>query len=444
MSIFRSVVTNLNHKGVREISKSCSNHYPAPLMRLTQNVTVDHAQGSWIYATNGHKYLDWTCGIGVTSTGHCHPTVVKAIQDQAGKLIHGQLNCVTHQPAVQLAQKMAQVLPASHKEIFFANSGAEAVENAVKLARHATGRQNVIVFQGGFHGRTLGTGSLTTAKTFYRAGFQPLMSGVIVAPYPYCHRCPVRRAAPQKCEASDCCNDPLYQLNLIFKQQTAPFETAAILFEPILGEGGYVPAPPSFVKGLRKIANDTGAMLICDEVQSGYGRTGRMFAFEHYDVVPDIVVIAKGIAAGMPLSAIATTSDIMSKAKPGSMGGTYGGNAVSCAAGLAVLEVFEKENILQNVKARSQQMLDGLNHLKTRFPIGDIRGKGLMIGVEFADHVPAGTASAISQKLIQEHMLVLTAGVYETLRLIPPLTSTAEEVDIGLKKLEKVLSDTKF
>jgi len=311
----------------------------------------------------------------------------------------------------------------------------------VKLARHATGRPNIIVFQGGFHGRTLGAGSLTTAKTFYRQGFQPLMAGVFVAPYPYCLHCPCNSL---RSSATGCCTFSMNSLRTMLKQQTAPSETAAILIEPVLGEGGYVVPPDSFLRELRALCDEHNMILIADEVQSGFGRTGKMFAIEYSGVVPDVLVMAKGIASGFPLSAIAANRTLFSRCVPGSLGGTYGGNAVSCAAASAVLDVFKEERILDNVNARGAQFMAGVNSLMKQYPIAEVRGRGLMIAIEFdTSHASAkpGVAGAVQVACRKHGLLLLTTGIYDTLRLIPPLNITSSEVDQALTMLRAALND---
>jgi len=353
---------------------------------------------------------------------------VKAAQQQIGKIVHAQANIVYHQPMLQLVQQLATVIKLSDTDkYFFANSGAEAIEAAIKLARHATKRTNIITFEGSFHGRTIGTMSLTNSKTIYKIGYQPLMAGVSVAPFGSDHN-------PHALDA----------LRDILKMQTAPEETAAILIEPILGEGGYIPASQSFVQGLRKICDEHGILLIFDEVQSGFGRTGKMFAYEHYGIVPDILVMAKGIANGFPLSGIVSREELQKKWKTGSHGGTYGGNAVSCAAAVEVVNVFKDENILLNVNERGKQLTTKLEALKFKYPdhIADVRGKGLMIGVEFKrGAVAKGTANEITKSCLTQGMFLLTCSAFECVRFIPPLTVTAEEIDTGLGVFEKALQD---
>src|SRR5512138_3087437 len=303
-------------------------------------IEAERAEGSYIYATDGRKLLDFTCGIGVTNTGHCHPKVVAAIREQAGLFLHAQANIVVHQPMLRLVEELRTIVPRSIDGFFFSNSGAEALEGAVKLARVATGKQNIIVFSGSFHGRTAGTMALTTSKTIYRAGFGPLPSGVFVTPFPYAFRLGMTEE-----EASAYA---LGQLEHLLASQTAPRETAAILIESVLGEGGYVVPPVSFMKGLREIANRHGILLIFDEVQSGFGRTGKWFALEHYGVAPDIMTVAKGIASGLPLSGVFSRLDLMKKWDVGSHGGTFGGNIIACAAGVATIRAMRDEKMVEN------------------------------------------------------------------------------------------------
>ncbi|MFO7623436.1 MAG: aminotransferase class III-fold pyridoxal phosphate-dependent enzyme [Anaerolineales bacterium] len=399
-------------------------------------ILVDYASGCYIYDQDGTAYLDFTCGIGVTNTGHCHPRVVQAIQEQAGLLIHGQANIVTHKPMLELAEELRTVVDPALDGYFFSNSGAEAVEGALKLARHATGRPNVIVFQGSFHGRTVGTMSLTTSKTIYKAGYQPLMPGVVVAPYPYAYRYGWSEA-----ETSQWCLD---ELDYLLLSQSAPFETAAMLIEPVLGEGGYVPLPQDFLQGLRQRCDQHGILLIADEIQSGFGRTGLWFAHQHYGVTPDIITVAKGIASGLPLSGVFSRLELMAKWIPGSHGGTYGGNAVTAAAAVATIRVMREENMPGNAQLRGQQLMEGLRKLQYNYPvIGDVRGKGLMVGVEFRN--PAGkpdkeTAKAVVHACLDRHMLLLTCGTWDNvIRWIPPLIVSAEEIEQGLGIFEDAL-----
>jgi 4-aminobutyrate aminotransferase len=412
----------------------------APVWTRIFNFVADRAEGSYIYTDDGRKLLDFTCGIGVTNTGHCHPKVVEAIREQAGLFLHAQANIVIHKPMLQLIEELRTIVPPSIDSFYFANSGAEALENAIKIARVATGRQNVIVFGGSFHGRTAGTMVLTTSKTVYRTGFGPLPSGVFVAPYPYAFRLKMSEA-----EASEYA---LEQLEHLLASQTAPKETAAILIEPVLGEGGYVVPPKAFMKGLRELCDKHGILLIFDEVQSGFGRTGKWFALEHFHVVPDIITAAKGIASGMPLSGVFTSTDLMLKLDVGSVGGTYGGNALACAAGVATIRAMRDEKMLENANAMGIQLMTGLRKFQEEYhQIGDVRGLGLMIGTEFVDGGSQVKAKPMVKSIIrsaeEKGMLLLSCGTYDnTLRWIPPLNVTSEQINDGLKIFGEALKET--
>jgi 4-aminobutyrate aminotransferase len=406
----------------------------SPVWTHASDIIVDHAEGCYLYAMGGRKILDFTCGIGVTNTGHCHPKVVEAIRQQAGLLLHGQANLVTHKPMLELVEELRTIVPKSMDGFFFSNSGAEAVEGALKLARHATGRPNVIVFQGSFHGRTVATMTMTTSKTIYKNGYQPLMPGVFVAPYPYA----MKYGWDQE-KTSRWCLD---ELELLLASQTAPQETAAIFIEPVLGEGGYVVPPASFMKGLRELCSQHGIMLVADEIQSGFGRTGKWFAHQYFDIEPDIMTVAKGLASGMPISAVISRLDVMKKWIPGSHGGTYGGNAVAAAAGVATIHAMKEEKMLENAVARGSQLMTGLNHLREKYPqIADVRGLGLMVGTEFRDakgKPDKPTAKAVVRECASRNMMLLTAGTWDnTIRWIPPLIVTQEQMNDALGIFEK-------
>ncbi len=402
-----------------------------PALGRIFNFVADHAEGSYIYTDDGKKLLDFTSGIGVTNTGHCHPKVVEAIREQAGNFIHAQANIVIHKPMLQLIEELRKVVPPSMDSFFFANSGAEALENAVKIARAATGKQNIIVFNGSFHGRTAQTMALTTSKTGYRTGFGPLPAGVYVSPFPY--------AFNLKMSEEQASQYALEKLEYLLASQTAPKDTAAILIESVLGEGGYIVPPTSFMKGLREICDKHGIMLIFDEVQSGFGRTGKWFALEHFGVVPDIITAAKGIASGMPLSAVFSRADIMKKLDVGSIGGTYGGNIIACAAGVATIKAMREEKMIENAAERGIQLMTGLRKFQEEFSqIGDVRGKGLMVGTEFIVENSQAKAKPLVKEVIhkaeEKGLLLLSCGTYDnTLRWIPPLNVTSEQINDGLK-----------
>jgi 4-aminobutyrate aminotransferase len=410
----------------------------SPVWSHYTEILAERAAGAYIYAVDGQRYLDFTSGIGVTNTGHCHPKVVAAAQEQVAKLIHGQANIVYHQPMFDLASELLTIVPEGLESFFFSNSGAEAVEAAIKLARQVTGRPNLIVFQGSFHGRTVGTMSLTTSNTIYRAGYQPLMAGVFVAPYPYTYR---YGWTPE--ETSTFC---LRELRHLLATQTAPQETAAVLIEPVLGEGGYVPPPPSFLKSVQQICGEHDLLFIVDEVQSGFGRTGRWFGHQHYDVTPDIMIMAKGLASGFPLSGIAARPQLMDTWVPGSHGGTYGGNAVSCAAAAATVRVIREEGLVESSARMGEHLMARLQALQEKHPvIGDVRGLGLMVAVEFTTtegQPDTKTAKAVRIKCLEKGLILLTCGPYNNvIRWIPPLTVSQTQMDEALPIFEQSLTE---
>jgi 4-aminobutyrate aminotransferase len=404
----------------------------APVWFQVTDLQVSHGQGSWIYTTDGEEYLDFTAGIAVTSTGHSHPHVVEAIARQAGRFIHAQVNCYRHDQLEPLAARLAELCPGAIDTFFYANSGAEITEAAVKLAKQATGRQNIIVFAGSFHGRTHMAMAMTTSKTGYRAGHGPLPSGVFVAPFPD----PL--AADANAETDRC----LAGLRHLLVSMTSPAETAAVILEPVLGEGGYLPAPERFLRGVVDICRENDLLFIADEVQSGFGRTGKMFAVEHYDVEPDIICMAKGIASGFPFSALGAPAELMAKWPTGSHGGTYGGNAIGCAAAIATIEVLTADGFLDEVNARGEQLRGGLREIAGSEPaIVDVRGLGLMNGIQFTD---PGRVAAITRHCLEEgHLVLMNAGTYgTTLRLMPPLVVTAQEIDTALGALAAAVKAT--
>ncbi|MDT5097249.1 MAG: 4-aminobutyrate aminotransferase [Mycobacterium sp.] len=396
------------------------------VLKQATGVIAARGEGVLLYDEDDRRYLDFTAGIGVTSTGHCHPRVVEAAQRQVGTLIHGQYTTVMHRPLLALVDRLGEVLPQGLDRIFFANSGSEAVEAALRLSRQATGRPNVIVFHGGFHGRTVAAASLTTSGTKFRSGFSPLMAGVHVAPFPD----PTHFGWPVE-QATDFA---LGQLDYILQTLTSPADTAAFLVEPVLGEGGYVPANDRFFAGLRERADQHGILLVVDEVQTGFGRTGKFWGGEHFNAEPDVLITAKGLASGFPLSAIAASSELMAKAWPGSQGGTYGANAVACAAALATLDVIRDEGLVDNSAQRGAQLKEALQMVADKHDqIADVRGLGLMIGNEFrdADGKPDPvTAAAAQQEAARRGLLLLTCGAWgQVVRFIPALVVTGDQVD---------------
>ena len=409
----------------------------SPVWTHYSDVIVDHGEGTYLYATDGRKFIDFTCGIGVTNTGHCHPKVVDAIRKQAGLLLHGQANLVTHKPMLELVNELRTIVPESLDGFFFSNSGAEAVEGALKLATHATGRPNVIVFQGSFHGRTVATMSMTTSKTIYKVGYQPLMAGIYVTPFPYA----VKYGWDVE-KTSQWCLD---ELEFLLLTQTAPQETAAIFIEPVLGEGGYVVPPDSFMKGLREICSRHGILLVVDEIQSGFGRTGKWFGHQHFEIEPDIMTVAKGLGSGLPISGVISRLELMKKWIPGSHGGTFGGNVVSAAAAVATIQAMKEEKMLDNALARGTQLMTALGHLQEKYPqIVDVRGLGLMVGTEFRDvkgKPDKTTAKAVVHECADRNLMLLTSGPWDnTIRWIPPLVVTKDQMDEALNIFEDSLA----
>lgn len=393
---------------------------------------VASGKGCWVTTTDGHEYLDFAGGIAVNSTGHSHPKVVAAIAAQASRFIHAQVNVYKHDLLEPLASKLNDITPAGIDKFFFANSGAEITEASVKLAKQATKRPHIIVFSGSFHGRTHMAMAMTTSKTGYRAGHSPLPAGVFVAPYPD-HLAPDQAAEVARA---------LRGVDHLLKSMTAPEETAAMILEPVLGEGGYVPAPAAFMHGLIERCRAHGILFIADEVQSGFGRTGEMFAVDHYGIEPDIICMAKGIASGFPFSALGTSSQIDAKWTKGSHGGTYGGNAMGCAAALATIEIMSEPAFLQNVRERGEQLMSGIRELQRHDDgITDVRGLGLMVGTEFGD---AARVAAIQKHCLEEgRMIVMNAGTYSnTLRWMPPLVVNEHEIEIGLGAFGAALKAT--
>lgn len=403
-----------------------------PVWSRVSDMVVEKALGAWITTVDGRRVLDLTTGIAVCNTGHCHPRVVEAARSQLGEIMHAQMNIVHAKSQLCLAEKLAEIMPdPSLDRFFFSNSGAEAIEGAVKLSKQVTRRPNIICFEGSFHGRTLGTLSMTSSKNIYSRGVGGHVPGIYFAKYPY-----MAKHTALNITTETVVTEALQSVEDILKMTSAPSDTAAICLEPILGEGGYVPAPPSFLRGLREICDREGILLIMDEIQTGFGRTGSWFATS---VRPDILVMAKGIGSGLPLSAVAANGErLMDKWIPGSHGGTYGGNAVSCAAACATIDVIREERLLENAVARGEQAKDrlGATDLRRSGIIKDVRGPGLMIGVEF-DYKLKGIAGLVCAEAQKRNLLLMGAGARETIRLMPPLVINEKDMDMALTILEQ-------
>ncbi len=417
---------------MRDIIKK-ANELLTPALVIHNDITVKKAQGIYLEDVNGKRYMDFTSGLAVANTGHNHPEVVKAIKKQADALIHS--GCMFYyEPLITLSEMLKRITPPGIDMFFLGNSGTEAVEGALKLARFYTGRQGIIAFTGCFHGRTLGSLSLTSSGTRYRRKYHSLLPSVYHSPYPYCYRCFFGQK-PETC-GMDC-----YEyLEGVFKHLIPPEETACMIIEPVLGEGGYVVPPMNFLKRLRDLCDAWGILLILDEVQSGMGRTGKWFASEHFGVIPDIMTIAKGIASGMPLSAIASKKEIMSRWSPGAHGTTFGGNPVSCAAAVATIKTIEN-GLLKNALTVGKHAMKMLHAMKEKYDcIGDVRGLGLMIGIEF---MKKGRPYTDGLKKIMAHclkngLMLVEAGVDKNvIRLAPPLIIKKGEMEKGLEILEE-------
>ncbi len=413
----------------------------SPLLKQATGVLAERGEGVWLIDSEGRRYLDFTAGIGVTSTGHCHPTVVAAAQEQTGRLIHAQYTTVRHRPLLALSDRLANLAPEGLDSVAFANAGTESVEAAVRLARQATGRANIIVFSGGFHGRTLASASLTTSNTKIRSGFHPMMAGVVVAPFPH-----LFHYSCYGWDADTTTRFCLRELDRIFATQSAPGDTAALLIEPVQGEYGYYPATSAFMQGLRERASRHGILLIHDEIQAGFGRSGRFWSGEHFGTTPDILITAKGLASGFPISAIAASEALMARGLPGSQGGTYGANAVACAAALATIQVIEEERLVDNAANTGAHLRSALEALQARHPcIADVRGLGLMQGLEIVDAAgnPDGAlAERLTRAAEERGLLLLRCGEHnQVVRWLPPLIVTREQIDDALARFSAGLEE---
>ena len=415
------------------------NHVSPSYTRIYPLV-AEKGEGLWIHDPDGNTFLDFTSGIAVCATGHCHPRVVNAIKEQANKLLHMSGTDFYYTSQITLAEKLAQLAPGDgDNKVFFGNSGAEAVEAAFKLARWYTKRELNIAFFGAFHGRTMGALSLTASKTIQKKHYNPLIPGITHIPYAYCYRCPYNMSYPE-C-GIECVR---WVEDTLFRTTMPPEEVAAIFVEPIQGEGGYIVPPPEFHREFHKLAKKYGILYVADEVQSGMGRTGKMFAMEHFGTVPDIMALAKGIASGLPLGAMVARSDIMVW-EAGSHASTFGGNPISCRAALATIELLEAE-LMENAKIRGEYLMTRLRELQKSIEcIGDVRGKGLMVGVELVkDRVTKERATdwrnEVIQKAFQKGLLLLGCGE-NTIRFSPALTVTAEEIDTCLSIFGETLRE---
>ena len=416
-------------------------HYSAPAYGRVYPLVVKEGRGMVIEDVDGNLFLDFMAGIAVASTGHSHPRVVEAIEAQARKFLHICGSDYYYEPMVNLAEKLSRLAPGTgKKKVFFTNSGTEAVEAAFKLARYHTKRQHVIAFHGAFHGRTLGALSLTASRSSHRAHFGPLIPGVHHVPYGFCHRCPYQLQHPS-------CGIECVQVleKITFRYEVRPEEVAAIFVEPVQGEGGYVVPPAEYLPMLQELCRKHGILLVLDEIQSGFGRTGKMFASEYWNIEPDILCVAKGIASGMPLGAMIAREEISTWTRS-THGSTFGGNPVACAAALATIQLLE-EGLVKNAETVGEFLKNKLMVLKSRHrEISDVRGLGLMIGVEFehndGSHAPdAKLRDRVMQKCFEKGLLLLGCGE-STLRFCPPLIVTENETEVAVKLFEAGISET--
>lgn len=408
----------------------------APVIAFDTDIQADTAQGIWITDVEGNRWADFACGTAVTNLGHNHPAVVEAAHKQIDKLMHS--GCIVHyDPLVTAAERLRAITPTGIEKFGFANSGAEAVEASVKLAKHSTGRQGVIAFRGAFHGRTMGSVTYTTSNAKYRDGYHPVLGSVFISPFPHPYRWGMSE--------DEAVAHALNELRLMFKHIVTPKNIACFLVEPVQGEGGYYPAPNSFLIALREIADENGIALVYDEVQTGFGRTAEWFASDHYDAKPDIIAMGKGIANGLPLSAYGSSRERIDSWPVGAHGTTFGGNPVATAASVAVMETME--GLLPHARDLSKHAFERFNQLAERHPtIGDVRGLGLMIGVEFVSDREGRTQDAEAFAHVQEHafendLIIIECGPDgNVLRFIPPLVTTTDELDWAVDLIDEGLT----
>lgn len=413
--------------------------YLSPALSKATNLVIDHGEGSYVWDVSGRRYLDWVQGIAVNALGHCHPRVVAAIREQVGKLLTCSFNVVNYEPTLKWAKRIAEIAPGGLGSTFFSNGGAEATDGALKLAKAYTGRPGIIAFKGSFHGRTIAATSVTASSAHYRAGYDPLVPGIDLITYPSADQSPVGYSSEEISAWA------LKQLTDLFAYVRDPHSVAAVLMEPVQGEGGYIVPPASYMKALRQICTDNGILLIFDEIQAGYGRTGRMFASENFDVVPDIMTIGKAMAGGLPASGVVSTSEIMAAWGPGRHGGTFGGNPVVASAGLAVLDEYAESHLLDNVNTVGDYLAGRLDELKREFPIvTDARGLGLMRAIELnhADGRPGGDLlEDVRAICLDKGLMTLSCGVrHNGMRFATPLNTTTELIDEGLDILRGALA----
>lgn len=403
---------------------------------------IASAQGALLTDVDNNTFIDFAGAIGTINVGHCHPLVMEALHEQVDRYIHTGFNVMMYEPYIELAEKLAQLAPGSHeKQVMFLNSGAEAVENAVKIARKYTGRQGIVVFQRGFHGRTLLAMSMTSKVHPYKYGFGPFAPEIYKAPYPY----PYRRPMGMSKEAYD--EYMLNEFQTFLKGDVAPETIAAIVMEPVQGEGGFIIPSKTFVKGIAEICKEHQILFVADEIQTGFGRTGKYFAMEHFGVIPDLITISKSMGAGLPISGVIGRKEIMEKANPGELGGTYAGSPLGCRAALAVLDILEKENLNQRALQIGERVMERLEKFYQSYDIiGEVRGLGAMCAIEFVKDRDSKepNPSFVKEIMIQGYqrgLITLNAGLYgNILRFLMPLVITDEQLQEGLDLLEEAVN----
>ena len=411
-------MSDLRRRGERVLS---------PVLGHTTWLPIERGEGSWLTTTDGRRVLDLTCGIAVTAIGHAHPRVVRAVSEQAAKLMHISAGVAAYEPNIALAEALREVLPPSFDTFMFQNSGAEAVEGAIKLSRQATGRQAVVAFRGGFHGRTTGAASLTTSKSAYRRGYGALLPEVYVAPYPYALACRIEPAH----DAETCVTHCLAELDLMLEHEVPPENVAAFVVEPVLGEGGYVPAPPSFLRALRELATRIGALLVVDEIQTAFGRAGGWTVAQRYGVEPDVITLAKALGGGLPLGAVVAPRALHDRWPTGTHGSTFGGNPVSCASGLATLAVIREEGLVERADVLGAIVVEELAPIRRHERVREVRSIGAMIAVEFDDR-SASKAAIVGA--LERDVLLLTCGAHDqVVRFIPPLNIAEGDLRRGVR-----------
>jgi 4-aminobutyrate aminotransferase len=412
--------------------------YFSPSLAKATQLHIERGDGPYLYSTSGEQYLDLVQGIAVNALGHCHPVVVNAACEQVRKLIHCSFNVFNYDSALALAVELRKLTPKSLEMFFFTNTGAESVEGSLKLSRYLSGKSGIIAFRGGFHGRTMGAASVTSSNVKFRKHYAPFIPQVYIAPYPYCYRCKFGQ------RVESCNLECMEYLREDFNYLIPSEDISAVLFEPVMGEGGYVVPPEKYVTALRSLCDSLGILLIFDEVQTGLGRTGKMFAFEHYNVEPDILSMGKAIGGGFPLAVIASSKERMMKWESGAHGTTFGGHPVACAAAIAQLKIIAEEGFLKTVIDKGAQFRSQLLELKKRYAqIGDVRGLGLMNAVEFVkeNKKPDPERAAYIQKyFLEKKILVLTCGAFKNvMRFIPPLNIDSTLLNLVIDIFDEAL-----